>query len=91
MRNDDKLEYLEIILIAIGLIATGLVILGIDCKYGTIYGLILGICEMVLGFVLLIRTLLDIKKHYRKQLSKEQDLHILFFFIFNSHQKLPLL
>ena len=51
MRSNDKLEYLEIILIAIGLIATGLVILGIDCKYGTIYGLILGICEMVLGFV----------------------------------------
>ena len=66
MRNNDKLEYLEIILIAIGFIATGLVILGIDCKYGTIYGLILGICEMVLGLVLLIRTLLDIKKHYKK-------------------------
>lgn len=62
MRNNDKLEYLGIILIAIGLIATGLVILGIDCKYG----LILGICEMVLGFVLLIITLLDIKKHYIK-------------------------
>ena len=55
MRNDDKLEYLEIILIAIGLIATGLVILGIDCKYGTIYGLIL-----------LVRTLLHIKRHYSK-------------------------
>ena len=66
MRNDDKIEYLEIILIAIGLIATGLVILGIHCEYGTIYGLILGICEMVLGFVLLIRTLLDIKNHYKK-------------------------
>ena len=66
MRNNDKLEYLEIILIAIGLIATGLVILWIHCEYGTIYGLILGICEMVLGLVLLIRTLLDIKKHYRK-------------------------
>ena len=66
MRNNDKLEYLAIILIAIGLIATGLGILGIDCKYGTIYRLILGICEMVLGLVLLIRTLLDIKKHYRK-------------------------
>ena len=62
MRNNDKIEYLEIILIAIGLIATGLVILWIDCKYG----LILGICEMVLGLVLLIRTLLYIKKHYRK-------------------------
>ena len=66
MRNNDKLEYLEIILIAIGLIATGLNLLGIHCEYGTIYGLILGICEMVLGFVLLIRTLLDIKNHYKK-------------------------
>ena len=66
MRNNDKLEYLEIILIAIGLIAIGLVILGIDCKYGTIYVLILGICEMVLGLVLLIRTLLYIKNHYKK-------------------------
>ena len=66
MMNNDKLEYLTIILIAIGLIATGLVILWIDCKYGTIYGLILGICEMVVGFVLLIRTLVYIKKHYRK-------------------------
>ena len=66
MRNNDKLEYLAIILISIGLKATGLGILGIDCKYGTIYGLIFGICEMVLGLVLLIRTLLDIKKHYRK-------------------------
>ena len=66
MRNDDKLEYLTIILIAIGLIATGLSLLGIHCEYGTIYGLIWGICEMVLGFVLLIRTLLDIKNHYKK-------------------------
>ena len=66
MRNDDKLEYLTIILIAIGLIATGLSLLGIHCEYGTIYGLVLGICEMVLGLLLLIRTLLDIKKHYRK-------------------------
>ena len=66
MRNDDKLEYLTIILIAIGFIATGLKLLGIHCEYGTIYGLALGICEMVLGLVLLIRTLLDIKKHYRK-------------------------
>ena len=66
MFNNDKLEYLEIILIAIGLIATGLVILVIDCKYGTIYGLILGICEMVLGLALLIRTLLYIKNHYKK-------------------------
>ena len=66
MRNDDKLEYLTIILIAIGLIVTGLRLLGIHCEYGTIYGLVLGICEVVLGLVLLIRTLLDIKKHYRK-------------------------
>ena len=66
MRNDDKLEYLTIILIAIGLIATGLRLLGIHCEYGTIYGLILGICEMVLGFVLFIKTLLDIKNHYKK-------------------------
>ena len=66
MRNNDKLEYLEIILIAIGLIATGLSLLGIHCEYGTIYGLIFGICEMVLGVVLLIRTLLDIKNHYKK-------------------------
>ena len=66
MRNDDKLEYLTIILIAIGLIATGLRLLGIHCEYGTIYGLIIAICEMVLGFVLLIRTLLDIKNHYKK-------------------------
>ena len=66
MRNNDKLEYLEIILIAIGLIATGLVILGMDCKYGTIYGLILGICEIILGVITHIKTLLDIKKHYRK-------------------------
>ena len=66
MRNNDKIEYLEIILIAIGLIATGLSLLGIHCEYGTIYGLILGICEMVLGLVLLISTLLDIKNHYKK-------------------------
>ena len=66
MRNDDKLEYLTIILIAIALIATGLRLLGIHCEYGTIYGLILGICEMVFGLVLLIRTLLDIKNHYKK-------------------------
>ena len=66
MRNDYKLEYLTIILIAIGLIATGLSLLGIHCEYGTIYGLIFGICEMVSGLLLLIRTLLDIKKHYRK-------------------------
>ena len=66
MRNDDKLEYLTIILIAIGLIATGLSLLGIHCEYGTIYGLILGICEMVLGFVLFIKTLLDIKNRYKK-------------------------
>ena len=66
MRNDDKLEYLTIILIAIGLIATGLSLLGIHCEYGTIYGLIFGICEMVSGLLLLIRTLLDIKNHYRK-------------------------
>ena len=66
MINNDKLEYLEIILIAIGLIATGLSLLGIHCEYGTIYGLILGICEMVLGVLLLIRTLLDIKNHYKK-------------------------
>lgn len=66
MRTSDKLEYLTIILIAIGFIATGLKLLGIHCEYGTIYGLVLGICEMVLGLVLLIRTLLDIKKHYRK-------------------------
>ena len=66
MRNNDKLEYLAIILIAIGLIVIGLGILVIDCKYGTIYGIIMGICEIVLGLALLIRTLLDIKKHYRK-------------------------
>ena len=66
MRNDDKLEYLTIILIAIGLIATGLRLLGIHCEYGTTYGLIFGICEMVLGLVLFIRTLLDIKNHYKK-------------------------
>ncbi len=66
MRNNDKLEYLAIILIAIVLIATGLGILCIDCKYGTIYGIIMGICEIVLGLALLIRTLLDIKKHYKK-------------------------
>ena len=66
MINDDKLEYLTIILLAIGFIATGLRLLGIHCEYGTIYGLIIAICEMVLGLVLLVRTLLDIKKHYRK-------------------------
>ena len=66
MINNDKLEYLAIILIAIGLIVIGLGILGIDCKYGTIYGIIMGICEIVLGLALLIRTLLDIKKHYKK-------------------------
>ena len=66
MRNDDKLEYLTIILIAIGCIVTGLRLLGIHCEYGTIYGLIIAICEMVFGLILLIRTLLDIKKHYRK-------------------------
>ena len=66
MRNDDKLEYLTIILIAIGLIATGLSLLGIHCEYGTIYGLILGVCEMALGLLLLIRTLLDIKNRYKK-------------------------
>ena len=66
MRNNDKLEYLTIILLAIGFIVTGLGLLNIYCEYGAIYGLILGICEMVLGLVLLIRTLLDIKNHYRK-------------------------
>ena len=66
MRNNDKLEYLTIILIAIGFIVTGLGLLNIYCEYGAIYGLIIAICEMVLGLVLLIRTLLNIKKHYGK-------------------------
>ena len=66
MRNDDKLEYLTIILIAIGFIATGLRLLNIYCEYGDIYGLIIAICEMVFGLILLIRTLLHIKKHYGK-------------------------
>ena len=66
MRNNDKLEYLTIILLAIGFIVTGLGLLGIYCEYGTIYGLIIAICEMVFGLVLLVRTLLHIKKHYSK-------------------------
>lgn len=66
MMNDDKLEYLTIILIAIGFIVTGLGLLGIYCEYGAIYGLIIAICEMVFGLILLIRTLLHIKKHYGK-------------------------
>ena len=66
MRNDDKLEYLTIIIIAIGSIVTGLGLLNIYCEYGAIYGLIIAICEMVFGLVLLIRTLLHIKKHYGK-------------------------
>ena len=66
MRNDDKLEYLEIILIAIGLIATGLGLLNIYCEYGAIYGLIIAICEMVFGLILLVRTLIHIKRHYSK-------------------------
>ena len=47
MRNDDKLEYLTIILLAIGFIVTGLGLLNIYCEYGAIYGLIIAICEMV--------------------------------------------
>ena len=66
MRNDDKLEYLTIILIAIGFIATGLRLLGIYCEYGDIYGLIIAICEIVFGLILLVRTLLHIKRHYSK-------------------------
>ena len=66
MRNNDKLEYLTIILLTIVSIVTGLKLLVTYCEYGTTYGLAFGICEMVLGFVLLIRTLLDIKKHYKK-------------------------
>ena len=66
MRNNDKLEYLTIILLTIVSIVTGLKLLVTHCEYGTIYGLVFGICEIVLGFVLLIRTLLDIKKHYKK-------------------------
>ena len=66
MRNDDKLEYLTIILIAIGFIATGLRLLNIYCEYGSIYGLIIAICEMVFGLILLVRTLLHIKRHYSK-------------------------
>lgn len=66
MRNNDKLDYLTIILIAIGFIVTGLGMLNIYCEYGTIYGLTIAICEMVFGLILLIRTLLHIKKHYGK-------------------------
>ena len=66
MRNNDKLEYLTIILLAIGFIVTGLGLLNIYCEYGAIYGLIIAICEMVFGLILLIRTLLHIKKHYGK-------------------------
>ena len=66
MRNDDKLEYLTIILITIGFIATGLRLLNIYCEYGAIYGLIIAICETVFGLILLVRTLLHIKRHYSK-------------------------
>ena len=66
MRNNDKLEYLTRILVAIGCIVNGLGLLNIYCEYGAIYGLIIAICEMVFGLVLLIRTLLHIKKHYGK-------------------------
>ena len=66
MRNNDKLEYLTIILIAIGFIGTGLGLLGIYCEYGAIYGLIIAICEIVFGLILLVKTLLHIKRHYSK-------------------------
>lgn len=66
MRNNDKLDYLTIILIAIGFIVTGLGMLGIHCEYGAIFGLIFAICEITFGLVLLIRTLIYIKKHYGK-------------------------
>ena len=66
MRNNDKLEYLTIILVAIGCIVNGLGLLNIYCEYGAIYGLIIAICEMVFGLVLLVRTLLHIKRHYSK-------------------------
>ena len=66
MSNNDKLEYLTIILVAIGCIVNGLGLLNIYCEYGAIYGLIIAICEMVFGLILLIRTLLHIKKHYGK-------------------------
>ena len=66
MRNNDKLEYLTRILVAIGCIVNGLGLLNIDCEYGAIYGLIIAICEMVFGLILLVRTLLHIKRHYSK-------------------------
>lgn len=66
MRNNDKLEYLTIILLAIGFIVTGLALLDIYCEYGAIYGLIIAICEMVFGLILLVRTLLHIKKNHSK-------------------------
>ena len=66
MRNNDKLEYLTIILVAIGCIVNGLGLLNIYCEYGAIYGLIIAICEMVFGLILFVRTLLYIKKHYYK-------------------------
>ena len=66
MMNNDKLEYLTIILVAIGCIVNGLGLLNIYCEYGAIYGLIIAICEMVFGLILLIRTLLHIKNRYCK-------------------------
>ena len=66
MRNNDKVEYLTIILLAIGFIVTGLGLLNIYCEYGTIYGLIIAICEMIFGLILLVRTLIHIKKYYSK-------------------------
>ena len=66
MRNNDKLEYLTIILLAIGFIVTGLGLLGVYCEYGAIYGLMIAVCEMIFGLVLLVRTLLHIKRHYSK-------------------------
>ena len=66
MRNNDKLEYLTIILLAIGYIVAGLRLLNIYCEYGAIYGLIIAICEMIFGLILLVRTLIHIKKHYSK-------------------------
>ena len=66
MMNNDKLEYLTIILVAIGCIVNGLGLLNIYCEYGAIYGLIIAICEMVFGLILFVRTLLYIKKHYYK-------------------------
>ena len=66
MRNNDKLEYLTIILVAIGCIVNGLGLLNIYCEYGAIYGLIIAICEIVFGLILFVRTLLHIKRYYNK-------------------------